>query len=221
MRENKYGLLFTGVLTLISLGLSILFYTLDRGWWMNFCFAILGSSVVSFIICLINYKSYAKTLVLDITTSIFNAHTIACVDNFSNTKKYNPEKAIQTIASAFIEIHKAYDLTYYLKTNSVPFSTAVPELDNLEKKLKEKFDELQDAAIYIENHRLTTDSEEAFCAYVETLVDFRAIYLSSLKIAKEYHYNLYTPEEDTDNDSLKEAAVARVQATLSNLSKIE
>ena len=108
-----------------------------------------------------------------------------------------------------------------MKTNSVPFSTAVPELDNLEKKLKEKFDELQDAAIYIENHRLTTDSEEAFCAYVETLVDFRAIYLSSLKIAKEYHYNLYTPEEDTDNDSLKEAAVARVQATLSNLSKIE
>lgn len=221
MRENKYGLLFTSILAMVSLPLSVLFCSSNEEWWMNFCFAILGSSVVSFIICLINYKSFAKALVLDITTSIFNANNIACVDNFTETEKQNREKAIRTVANASIEIHRAYDLAYYLKTNSVPFSPTLPELNNLERKLKEKFDELQDAAIYIENNCVTTDYEETFCAYVKTLIDFRDIYLSSLKIAKEYHYNLYSPEEDTDNNSLEEAAIARVQGTLSNLSKIE
>lgn len=52
MRMNKWGIRVSYVLTILSL-LGSIFFT--DSWWQNLSFSILGGSLFSNIICVINY----------------------------------------------------------------------------------------------------------------------------------------------------------------------
>ena len=66
MKENRVGACSCLVVAVLSLGLSIVFTVKELNWWSNFCFAIMGSALLSFVICLINYIILRKKLVEDL-----------------------------------------------------------------------------------------------------------------------------------------------------------
>ena len=52
MKENRIGIISTGIISIITFFTSIIFSLFDKDWCMNFSFALMGSAILSFVICL-------------------------------------------------------------------------------------------------------------------------------------------------------------------------
>ena len=110
MKENRVGVCSCLVVAVLSFVLSIVFTVKELSWWSNFCFAIMGSALLSFVICLINYITLRKKLVEELYNGLYK------FNNDTNAQLYatSKNKTVENLASV-IGIASAHllDLTYY------------------------------------------------------------------------------------------------------------
>ena len=101
MKENRNGVIICIIIVLFSLVLSIAFS--KCGWFFNFSFAIMGSALLSFVICFINYITFRKKLIEELVNGLY------IFNNDTNTQLFlfNEKKDIGSLAMA-IGVASAY-----------------------------------------------------------------------------------------------------------------
>lgn len=67
MKENRNGFYITGIVSIVSLGLTFI----PCDWFRNFSFAIFGSALISSFICLINYFVMRKNMVNEVSRHLY------------------------------------------------------------------------------------------------------------------------------------------------------
>jgi hypothetical protein len=187
MKENRAGACSCLVVAVLSLGLSIVFTVKELKWWSNFCFAIMGSALLSFVICLINYITLRKKLVEELYNGLykFNNDTNAQLYATSNNKTAENLATVIGIASANL-----LDLTYYdhnIKTGL--FKIENKKIALLKKIIKELEDNMHNNIYSIGQYlQLRKDCAEKnineLYAIVETLLKEKLVYEMAYDLTK-------------------------------------
>ena len=114
MKENRIGVVVCGVVSIITLVLSIVFSIMELKWWGNVMFSIMGSAWVSLVFCLINYWIIRKKLIEELANDlyIFNNDTNTQIYSTNGNKSSeNLAKVIGTASGHLVTLaYKAYTI---------------------------------------------------------------------------------------------------------------
>lgn len=101
MKENRNGVIICIIIVLFSLVLSIVFSKCS--WFFNFSFAIMGSALLSFVICSINYITFRKKLIEELVNGLYIFNN----DTYTQLFLFNEKKDVGNLAMA-IGVANAY-----------------------------------------------------------------------------------------------------------------
>ena len=110
MKENKIGIIVCNVVGVITLILSIIFSVYELNWWSNFSFAIMGSALLSFAICLINYITIQKKLIEELVNGLYRFSNETNAQLYATRNNKNAENLATVIGIASSHLNS---LTYY------------------------------------------------------------------------------------------------------------
>ena len=187
MKENRNGIIVCVTIASVSFVLSIIFSVFNCKWFINFSFAIMGSALLSFVICLINYITLQKKLVEELYNGLykFNNDTNAQLYATSNNKTAENLATVIGIASASL-----LDLTYYAHNIKIGlFKIEKKKIALLKKIIKELEDNMQNNIYSIGQYlQLRKDCAEKnineLYAIVETLLKEKLVYEMAYDLTK-------------------------------------
>ena len=204
MKANKISCYIIGALIEVSLIGSILFTVFECGWWTSFSFAILGSCIVSFLTCWINYVCIRKDTVVRIVHAVYSINLKANTALYSMGKDLTLIGFQNVIEIALGEAQIDYWLTIEMRMGLFVFSPRKKKIDELELMLKNLLFELQEIAFYIEKMQENAEqSKKDIYQALDTLIGGTKLYKYSLCIAKQYVKRIYSFEECEAAEELK------------------
>lgn len=187
MKENKIGILSCGSISIVTLILSITFSLIGCNWSMNFCFAIMGSAFLSFIICLINYMVLRKKMIEDLVNDIykFNNDSFAQFSYANNKSELDNLSLVVGIACSHLN-HLIF-LAYNIKTGLFKFEKRKKEIldkiiNNLEIEIQFKFNNIGQ---YILKRPKKAEQRKIYLnKIIRKLLDDQTSYKLAFKLAK-------------------------------------
>ena len=151
MKANKISWYIIGALIAVSLIGSIVFTVFECGWWESFSFTILGSSIITFVTCILNYLCLAKNKAINIVESIYNINQKSYPQLYSAKENLTLGKIKNVIGMALGEARMAYWLTVEMSMDTVLYSCKERDFKKLEIMLEDFLLKLQKIDYYIEN----------------------------------------------------------------------
>lgn len=160
VKENRNGIIFCLVIALICLALSITFsyFKTSCNWGLNFSFAILGSALLSLLICTINYITFRKKLIEELLVGLY------VYNNDTNTQLYlfNEKKDVGSLAMAIgvasAHITKLSYLAYSIEAGLCCFER---KKRSITKKIIETIEQETHFRIYSLGQFLQNEKEKA------------------------------------------------------------
>lgn len=140
MKENRNGIIICVAIALISFVLSIIFSMFDCTWFINFSFAAMGSALLSFVICLINYIVLRKKLVEELYNGLYKFNNDTNAQLYATGKNKTAENLASVIGIASAHL---LDLTYYAHNIKIGlFKQEKKKIALLKKIIKELEDNM-------------------------------------------------------------------------------
>ena len=209
MKENRVGACSCLVVAALSLGLSIVFTIKELNWWSNFSFAIMGSALLSFVICLINYIILRKKLVEELYNGLYKFNNDTNAQLYATSKNKTPENLASVIGVASAHL---LDLTYYAHNIKIGlFNKEENKIALLKKIIKELENNMHFKIYSIGQYlQLRKDCAEKnineLYAQVETLLKEKLVYKMAYdltkmvkSVAKDSKAAYGKPEEEIKN----------------------
>lgn len=115
MKENRIGIVITGIIAIITFITSIIFSILEKSWCSNFSFALMGSAILSFVICLINYFVIRKKMIEDLVNGIYRYNNETMAQLYTLSKHLEVENLSVVIGTACSHLNNLIFLAYNIK----------------------------------------------------------------------------------------------------------
>lgn len=115
MKENRIGIVITGIIAIITFITSIIFSILEKNWCSNFSFALMGSAILSFVICLINYFVIRKNMIEDLVNGIYRYNNETMAQLYTLSKHLEVENLSVVIGTACSHLNNLIFLAYNIK----------------------------------------------------------------------------------------------------------
>lgn len=212
MKSNKWGIRVTFYISIIAL-LGAIFL---KCWWQNLCFAILGSSVLSFTICVINYLTLRRDLVMTIVTDVYRCNIDVYSNLYSSKKDITLEHAERILGLlnekfylVYLNNHTLHDNLFWFNKRTKSFTMEIEHL------IEQNLQTVTNIDSFIEmNIESASKNTKNIYADLVKLLDDATPYHLTLKMARKYHIPIYSSEEDTDINLLKTKAATQYEKTL-------
>ena len=231
MKENKYGIVIALTLTTISLlGALVFSFGISIVWLQNLFFAILGGSLCSLIIFVVNYKISVKRCALEIVETMYNFNHSSYSNIFSTNNDANLEKIMKVLGImdniAYIVYTKSYEISHTLFFNKfIDFKIIKNLMGSKESKIllakevncliKQVIKDVQEIAIYIEKYTEEAQNKtKKIYKKVDKLIDSDEIFLLSIKLANMLHCNVHSLQEKNNAEELKTKTADKFRETL-------
>lgn len=230
MKENKYGIIVTFVLTVLSLiGIILFSFWEATSWWQSFSFAILGGSLCSLIIFIVNYRISMKRCAEEIAQSAYEFNSISYSNFFSANSDAELEKMMRVLG-----IMEQIAYAIYIKTDEFKHSVLI------RKKLKfknnkiirvgtEKYitalhinfaieltiKKIKSAGFYIEKYtEEAKKNTQKIYSELDELISSDDIYLETIYLAKLFKSKIDSEQEQEDIEALKVEVANEFKKTL-------
>ncbi len=115
MKENRVGTITTGIIALITFFISIIFSLLKENWCTNFSFALMGSAILSFVVCLINYFIIRKKMIQDLVNGLYKYNNETMAQLYTLSKRIKVENLSLVIGIACSHLNNLIFLAYNIK----------------------------------------------------------------------------------------------------------
>ena len=201
MKENKWGIRISYMLTILSWLGSIL---IKNSWWQNFCFAILGGSLFSNIICIVNYVILLKSTAESIALGTYSLNNFGFASLFSSDKDIRVEKAVEVLNILNDKLYYVYVKSYDLYKSLFWFDKRKKKVIEIKHLIDEQLIYVYEIESYIEtftNEAINNTNQLYKDLY--NFIDNNHLYLESLKIARTFHSEVNSLEEVKDKNKIK------------------
>lgn len=212
MKINKWGIRVSYVLSILSL-LSSIFFT--NSWWKNFSFAILGGSLFSNIICIVNYIILLKETAEEIVMGVYSFNMFGFSSLYSEKKDITLKQSVETLSII-------NDKMYYVYAKISNLTKSLFWCDIRKKKTKELKDLIDKSLVYIYdvesyievNEKEAKNNTKQIYKDLDKFIDNNKIYFEALKLARSFHSDIMSLEEYDDKIRIKERCAERYKNSI-------
>lgn len=212
MKINKWGIRVSYVLSILSL-LGSIFFT--NSWWKNFSFAILGGSLFSNIICIVNYIILLKETAEEIVMGVYSFNMFGFSSLYSEKKDITLKQSVETLSIL-------NDKMYYVYAKISNLTKSLFWCDLRKKKTKELKDLIDKSLVYIYdvesyievNEKEAGSNTKQIYKDLDKFIDNNKIYFDALKLARSFHSDIISLEEYDDKIKIKERCAERYKNSI-------
>lgn len=212
MKINKWGIRVSYVLSILSL-LGSIFFT--NSWWENFSFAILGGSLFSNIICIVNYIILLKETAEEIVMGVYSFNMFGFASLYSEKKDITLKQSVETLSIL-------NDKMYYVYAKISNLTKSLFWCDLRKKKTKELKDLIDKSLVYIYdiesyievNEKEAGNNTKHIYKDLDKFIDNNKIYFDALKLARSFHSDIMSLEEYDDKIKIKERCAERYKNSI-------
>lgn len=212
MKINKWGIRVSYVLSILSL-LGSIFFT--NSWWKNFSFAILGGSLFSNIICIVNYIILLKETAEEIVMGVYSFNMFGFSSLYSEKKDITLKQSVETLSIL-------NDKMYYVYAKISNLTKSLFWCDLRKKKTKELKDLIDKSLVYIYdiesyievNEKEAGNNTKQIYKDLDKFIDNNKIYFDALKLARSFHSDIMSLEEYDDKIKIKERCAERYKNSI-------
>lgn len=212
MKINKWGIRVSYILSILSL-LGSIFFT--NSWWKNFSFAILGGSLFSNIICIVNYIILLKETAEEIVMGVYSFNMFGFSSLYSEKKDITLKQSVETLSIL-------NDKMYYVYAKISNLTKSLFWCDLRKKKTKELKDLIDKSLVYIYdiesyievNEKEAGNNTKQIYKDLDKFIDNNKIYFDALKLARSFHSDIMSLEEYDDKIKIKERCAERYKNSI-------
>lgn len=212
MKINKWGIRVSYALSILSL-LGSIFFT--NSWWKNFSFAILGGSLFSNIICMVNYIILLKETAEEIVMGVYSFNMFGFSSLYSEKKDITLKQSVETLSIL-------NDKMYYVYAKISNLTKSLFWCDLRKKKTKELKDLIDKSLVYIYdiesyievNEKEAGNNTKQIYKDLDKFIDNNKIYFDALKLARSFHSDIMSLEEYDDKIKIKERCAERYKNSI-------
>ena len=209
---NKWGIRVSYFLTLLSLFGSIFF---TDSWWQNFSFSILGGSLFSNIICVVNYIIQLKESAESIALGLYDVGNSGFSSLFSTKKDLTLEEGIRTLSILSEKFFSVYVKSDDLLKSLFWFDRRKNEVKRLHISIDGKLVYVYEVSSYIQVYSTEASTlTKQIYKDLENFIDNDVLYIKSLEIARSFKSKIHSLEESHDRKKIQQQCADRYRKTL-------
>ena len=216
MKENKYGIVISLVLTILSLIGSI--SLTEFWWWQNFSFAILGGTFCSLIIFTANYIILLKKHAVEIVFDVYNINSSGFSVLYSTKGNKSLEQFMEVLCIltekayvAYVKVNELLSAVYWFSKRKKLLTEIKEDIDKFLVKLYQI-----DSYIEIYPQEAKTNSKKLYND-LDSLINSKELYLKSLKMAQSFHCNISSLEEYKTENEIKQKCADKYKKHLQSI----
>ena len=198
MKENRIGIISTGIISIITFFTSIIFSLFDKDWCMNFSFALMGSAILSFVICLVNYLIIRKRMIEDLVNGIYKYNNETMAQLYTLSKKIEIENLSLVIGIACSHLNNLIYLAYNIKiglfkSEKKKIKIVDDIINDLEVKIQFKFNSI--GQYLLKRPKKSERFKDYFYKMIYKLLEDKRSYKLAFQLAKSVKTEAKTVEE--------------------------
>lgn len=201
MKINKWGIRVSYVLSILSL-LGSIFFT--NSWWKNFSFAILGGSLFSNIVCIVNYVILLKETAEEMSLGLYNFNMFGFSSLYSEKKDITLKHAVETLSILNDKMYYVYAKISNLTKSLFWCDLRKKQVIKLKNSIDRSLAYIYEVESYIEiDEKDAKINTKQIYKDLDQFIDNTTLYYDSLKLARKFHSDISSWEEFEDKTKIK------------------